>query len=70
MRHLQLGDVADGVVLVRTVAFDSRVHGWVSVDVGAVRGRAGARVDAASEPRWPQSAPEFVKHPLQRIRCE
>jgi len=67
--HLQPRDVADGVVLVRAVAFDSRVHVWVIVDVRGVRGRAGARVDAA-EPRWPHSAPDFVKHPLQRIRCK
>jgi hypothetical protein len=43
---LQLGDVADGVVLGGAFALDGRVGGRVVVDVGGVRGDAGAGVTA------------------------
>lgn len=68
MRHLQLGDVADGVVLAGALALDGRVEVRVCVDVGAVRGGAGAGIAAAAEPRWPHAEP--AKHPFQRIRCK
>jgi hypothetical protein len=58
-RHLQLGNVADGVVVVGAVALDARVH-FVGVDGRAVRGRADARV--AFEPWRPHLQPELGEH--------
>ena len=65
VRHLQLDDVADGVVLVGAVALDARVHVG-GVDGCAVRGRADARV--AGEPWRPHLQPELGKHHVQRLR--
>ena len=60
--------MADGVVVVGAVAPDARVPVLVNVDVGAVRGRADARV--AAVPCRPQFQPEFVKHRVQRLHCK
>jgi hypothetical protein len=67
-KNLQLDDVADGVVVVGAVAPDARVHVLVNVDVGAVRGRADARV--AADPCRPQLQPEFFEHRVQRVHCQ
>jgi hypothetical protein len=65
---LQLGDVADGVVLGGAVALDGRVGGRVVVDVGAVRGDAGAGV-AADVPCRQRRQLELGEHSVQRRRC-
>jgi hypothetical protein len=66
--HLQLDDVADGVILIGSVALDARVHVWVVGDGSAVRGRAHARVDG--EPWRPDLKPETGKHRDQRGGCK
>jgi hypothetical protein len=65
---LQLGDVADGVVLGGAVALDGRVGGRVVVDVGAVRGDAGAGV-AADVPCRQRRQLELGEDSVQRRRC-
>jgi hypothetical protein len=66
-RHLQLDDVADGVVVVGAVALDAWVH-VVGVDGRVVRGRADARV--AGDPWRPHPQPELGEHRVQRLRCK
>lgn len=69
VRHLQAGDVADSVVLVRAVAPDARVQVWDAVHDSAVRGSAGARV-ATDVPCGRRRLPELDEDRLQRARCK
>lgn len=66
--HLQPRDVADGVVLVGAVAFDTRVQVWAAVHVGPVSGGAGAGV-AADVPCRRRLQPELGEQCIQRRRC-
>lgn len=63
--------MAHGVVLVGAVTPDGQVV-WVAVDVGAVRGRAGAEVVAADVPCCQRrlTEPELGEHRVQRTRCK
>jgi len=69
-KHLQLGDVADGdVVLDGALALDGRVEVVVVVDDGAVRGGAGAGV-AADVPCRRRRLAELGEHCVHRRRCK
>lgn len=68
--YLQLGDVADGaVVLDGALALDGRVEGGVVVDVRAVRGGACAGV-AADVPCRRSRLAELGEHRVHRRRCK
>jgi hypothetical protein len=69
-KHLQLGDVADGaVVLDGALALDGRVESGVVVDVRAVRGGACAGV-ATDVPCRRSRLAELGEHRVHRRRCK
>jgi hypothetical protein len=69
-KHLQLGDVAEGdVVLDGALALDGRVEVVVVFDDGAVRGDAGAGV-AADVPCRRRCLVELGEHRVHRRRCK